>query len=68
MAHCRGAEAKYRKTICEAVSDELHLEGVAERLCRQSDYGLAWGKKLVIHHSLRVKESDQHRRWTCGHF
>jgi hypothetical protein len=30
MAHCRGAEARYRKTICEAVFDELHLEGVAE--------------------------------------
>jgi hypothetical protein len=37
MTHCRGAEARYRKTICEAVSDEMHLEGVAERLCRQSD-------------------------------
>jgi hypothetical protein len=45
MAHCRGAEARYRKAICEAVSDELHLEGVAE---------------LVMHQSLRVKESDQH--------
>jgi hypothetical protein len=37
MALCRGAEARYRKTICEAVSDEVHLEGVAERLRRQSD-------------------------------
>jgi hypothetical protein len=37
MVHCRGAEARYRKIICEAVSDELHLEVVAERLCRQSD-------------------------------
>jgi hypothetical protein len=37
MAHCRGADAKYWKTICEAVSDKLHLEGVAEWLCRQSD-------------------------------
>jgi hypothetical protein len=37
MVHCCAAEARYRKTICEAVSDELHLEGVAERLCRQSD-------------------------------
>jgi hypothetical protein len=37
MVHCRGTEARYRKTICEAVSDELHLEGVAERSCRQSD-------------------------------
>jgi hypothetical protein len=34
---CRGAETRYQKTICEAASDELHLEGVAERLCRQSD-------------------------------
>jgi hypothetical protein len=37
MGHYRGAEARCRKTICEAVSDELHLEGVAERLCRQYD-------------------------------
>jgi hypothetical protein len=33
MGYC-GAEARYRKTICEAVPDELHLEGVGERLCR----------------------------------
>jgi hypothetical protein len=73
MAHCRGAEARYRKPICEAVSDELLLEGVAERLCRLI-HGLA-GKKLVMHQTLRVKESAQsaglcvdHRRWTCGHF
>jgi hypothetical protein len=25
MAHCRGAEARYRKTICDAVSNELHM-------------------------------------------
>jgi hypothetical protein len=37
IVHCHSAEARYRKTICEAFSDELHLEGVAERLCRQSD-------------------------------
>jgi hypothetical protein len=37
MAHCRVAEARYWKTIYEAVSDELYLEGVAEQLCRQSD-------------------------------
>jgi hypothetical protein len=37
MAYFRGAEARYWKTICEAASDELNLEGVAERLCRQSD-------------------------------
>jgi hypothetical protein len=36
-ARCRGAEARYWKTICEAGSNELHLKGVAERLCRQSD-------------------------------
>jgi hypothetical protein len=45
MAHCRGAEARYRKTICEAVSDEVHLEGVAERLCRQSDSWLGVGEE-----------------------
>jgi hypothetical protein len=60
MEHCRGAEARYRKTIYENVSDELHLEGIAERLCRQSIHGLALGKKLVMHQTLRVKESDQH--------
>jgi hypothetical protein len=37
MVRCRGAEARYRKTNCEADSDQLYLEGVAERLCRQSD-------------------------------
>jgi hypothetical protein len=31
-------------------------------------HGLALGKKLVMHQTLRVKESDHHRRWTCGHF
>jgi hypothetical protein len=31
------AEARYRKTICEAISEKLHLKGVAEQLCRQSD-------------------------------
>jgi hypothetical protein len=36
MAHCCGAEARYLKTICEAISDELYLEGIAELLCRQS--------------------------------
>jgi hypothetical protein len=37
MAHCRRAEARYQKTICEVISDELHLKDVAEQLCRQSD-------------------------------
>jgi hypothetical protein len=37
MAHCRGAEARYRKTICGAVSDKLHLESIVEQLCKQSD-------------------------------
>jgi hypothetical protein len=60
MAHCRGAEARYRKTICEAVSDELHLEGVAERYADSLIHGLALGKKLVMHQTLCVKESDQH--------
>jgi hypothetical protein len=53
MAHCRGAEARYRKTICEAVSDELHLEGVADSLIQ----GLALGRKLVMHRSSASKKS-----------
>jgi hypothetical protein len=61
MAHCHDAEARYRKTICEAVSDELHLEGVAERCYVDSlIHGQALEKKLVMHQTLRVKESDQH--------
>jgi hypothetical protein len=30
-------------------------------------HGLALGKKLVMHQTLHVIESN-HRRWTCGHF
>jgi hypothetical protein len=60
MVHCRVAEARYRKTICEAVSDELLLEGVAECYVHSLIHGLALGKKLVMHQTLRVKESDQH--------
>jgi hypothetical protein len=26
------------------------------------------GKKLVMHQTLYVKESDHHRWWTCSHF
>jgi hypothetical protein len=63
MAHCRGGEARYRKTICEVVSDELQ-NGYADNLI----HGLALGKKLVMHQTLRVKQSEHHRRWTCGHF
>jgi hypothetical protein len=37
MANCRGAEARYQKTICEAISNKLHLKGIAEQLCRKSD-------------------------------
>jgi hypothetical protein len=46
MAHFRGAETRYRKTMCEAVSDELNLEGVAERLCRQSDSWSGVGEEI----------------------
>jgi hypothetical protein len=38
-------------------------------------HGMTLGKKLVMHWTFRVKESDQpaglgvdHRRWTCGNF
>jgi hypothetical protein len=37
MVHSRGAEARYWKTICEAVSNKMYFEGVAEWLRRQSD-------------------------------
>jgi hypothetical protein len=37
MAHCHGAEARYQKTICEAIPNELHLKGIAEQFCRQCD-------------------------------
>jgi hypothetical protein len=60
MVHCRGAEARYRKNICEPVSDELHLEGVAERLCRQSDLWSGVGEETRDHQTLRIKERDQH--------
>jgi hypothetical protein len=60
MAHCCGAEARYQKTICEAISDELHLEGIAEQLCRQSDSWSGVGEKLMMYQTLHVKESDQH--------
>jgi hypothetical protein len=47
----------YWKTICEAVSDEPHLEGgYVDSLI----HGLALGKKLEMHQNLRVKEGDQH--------
>jgi hypothetical protein len=45
MVYCRGAEARYRKTTCEAISDELHLEGIAERLCRLSDSWFGVGEE-----------------------
>jgi hypothetical protein len=45
MAYCHGAEVRYQKTICEAVSDELHLEGIAERLYRQSDSWSGFGEE-----------------------
>jgi hypothetical protein len=60
MAHCHGAEARYQKTIYKPVSDELHLEGIAERLCRQSDSWSGIGEETRMHLTLRVKESDQH--------
>jgi hypothetical protein len=60
MAHCRGAETRYRKNICEAVSDELHLEDFQNAYADSLIHGLALGKKLVMHQTLRVIESDHH--------
>jgi hypothetical protein len=58
MTHFRGAEARYRMAIFETVSDELHLEGVAQQLCRQFDSWSGVWKKLVIYQTLRFKKSD----------
>jgi len=41
-----GAEARYEKTICEAVSSELHLEGVVEPFCRQSGMCSGLGEEI----------------------
>lgn len=36
MNSWHSAETGYEKTICEAVSNELHLAGVVEPFCRRS--------------------------------
>jgi hypothetical protein len=41
-----GAEARYEKTICEAVSSELHLEGVVEPFCRKSGTCSGLGEEI----------------------
>jgi len=41
-----GAEARYEKTICEAVFSELHLEGVVEPFCRQSGTCSGLGEEI----------------------
>ena len=41
-----GAEARYEETICEAVSSELHLEGVVEPFCRQSGTCSGLGEEI----------------------
>jgi hypothetical protein len=60
MVHCRGAEARYRKTICEAVSDNCISEALQNGYVGSLIHGLALGKKLVMHQTLSVKESNQH--------
>jgi hypothetical protein len=60
MAHCCGAEARYQKTICGAVSVELHLKGLQNGYVDSLIHGLALGKKLMMHQTLRIKESVQH--------
>jgi hypothetical protein len=59
MAHCHGAEARYRKTICEAVSDDLNLKGVAEQLCRQSDLWSGNGEE-----TRDAPDPPRQRKWT----
>lgn len=41
-----GAEARYEKTIFEAVSSELHHEGCVERFCRQSGTCSGLGEEI----------------------
>jgi hypothetical protein len=64
MAHCHGAASRYWKTICEVISDELHLEGIAERLCRQSGIGEETCDAPDLPRGLYV----DHCRWMCSHF
>jgi hypothetical protein len=68
MAHCRGAKARYRKSICEAVPINCISKALQNGYVDSLIHDLSLGKKLVMHQILRVKESDHHRRWTCGHF
>jgi hypothetical protein len=57
MVHCHGVEAGHWKTICEAVSDELHLEGVAEEFCRLSDLCSGLGEEIRDAHNLPLQRN-----------
>ena len=53
-----GAEARYEKTIYEAVSSELHLEGgVVEPFCRQC--GMCSGLVEEIHGAPDLNMSEK---------
>jgi hypothetical protein len=60
MAHWRGAEARYLKTICEAVSDEMHLERIAQQLFRQSDSWSGVGEK-----TRDAPDPPHQRKWSA---
>jgi hypothetical protein len=60
MAHCHGAESRYQKTICEAVSKELHLESVVEQLCRQSDSWSGVGEE-----TRDASDPPRQRKWSA---
>jgi hypothetical protein len=60
MAHCRGAEARYQKTIVWPFPTNCVSKALQNGYVDSLIHGLALGKKLVMHQTLRVKKSDQH--------
>jgi hypothetical protein len=60
MVHCRGAETRYRKTICEAFPMNSISKALQNSYVDSLIHGLALRKKLVMHQILCIKESDQH--------
>jgi hypothetical protein len=66
MAYCHGAEARYQKTILRPFPTNCILKALQNSYVDSLIHGLAMGKKLVMHQTLCVKESDC--QWTCGHF
>jgi hypothetical protein len=60
MVHCRGAEARYRKTILRPFPTNCISKALQNGYADSMIHGLVLEKKLMMHQILRVKESDQH--------